>query len=104
MTRTIGDDPITLFGEGITPRGVEIDPTLSLDETYDRLCRTHTPAVVAVNRFSDSILKILDTTAEPRRYFTLEYGVPAVGKPGQPHTQRLVKIVEWRQIELWVMP
>ena len=101
MTRTIGDDPITLFGRGITPRGVEIDPTLSLDETYDKLCRTHTPAVVAVNRFSDSILKILDTTAEPRRYFTLEYGVPAVGKL---HAQRLIKITEWRQVEMWVMP
>lgn len=90
MTRTIGEDPITLF------EGMEIYPTLSLDEMYGVV-----EGKGIVNRFSDNILKILDTAAEPPRYFDLEYGVPAVGKL---HTQRLIKITEWRQVELWIMP
>lgn len=89
MTRTIGDDPITLFG------GMEIYPMLSLDEMYSIVENEG-----IVNRFSDNILKILDTIADPPRYFDLEYAVPAVGKL---HTQRLIKITEWRQAELWIM-
>ncbi len=87
----IGDEPITLFGE------VEIDPTLSLTETQAAL---HIRGGVIVNRFSDSILKILDTTADPQRYFSLEYAVPAVGR----QAQRLIKITEYRQSKLWIMP
>ena len=95
MTHTIGDDPITLFGE------MEIDPTLSLEEMYKKAFHIAESCGYATYKFSSSIIKILDTTAEPPRYFDLEYAVPAVSLS---HTQRLVKITEWRQVELWVMP
>ncbi|KKM99678.1 hypothetical protein LCGC14_1145550 [marine sediment metagenome] len=86
-----GDEPITLF------EGMEIYPTLSLDEMHGTLLDQ---GGVIVNRFSDSILKILDTTADPRRYFDLEYAVPAVGQ----QAQRLIKVTEYRQSKLWIMP
>ena len=87
----IGDEPITLF------EGMEIDPTLSLLETQLTLLER---GGAIVNRFSDSILKILDTTADPQRYFSLEYAIPAVGR----QAQRLIKITEYRQSKLWIMP
>ena len=87
----IGDEPITLF------EGMEIYPTLSLDEMHGTLLDR---GGVIVNRFSDSILKILDTTADPQRCFDLEYAIPAVGQ----QAQRLIKITEYRQTKLWIMP
>ncbi len=89
----IGDEPITLF------EGMEINPTLSL---LVMKCTLLEQGGAIFHRVSgeSNVLKILDTTADPQRYFDLEYAVPAVGR----QAQRLIKITEYRQSKLWIMP